>query len=147
MAAGKAPLCHERDGSLRRKKGLPPLPHARWIIGLLGLGLLSGCDVRMPDLSTSFLSTSTLAEEAPAVSSVPRAADPLAQFAASATPGSVGTVQGERARLARAYNAASGRECREVILGLGNGERIAVACRDASGQFVASQPLLRGSFR
>lgn len=85
-----------------------------------------------------------MAQTPPTTSAVPRAADPLAIFAASASPGSVGTVNGENARLARAYNAASGRECREVILGFGNSERIAVACRDPSGSFVSSTPLLRG---
>lgn len=129
------------------KKGLSLLPNARIIMGLLGLGLLPACDLRMPDLSTSFLTASTTTEQAAPTSALPRGPDPLAQFAATATPGSVGTVQGERARFARAYNAASGRECREVILGFGNSERIAVACRDASGNFVSSQPLLRGSFR
>ncbi|MBX9594688.1 MAG: hypothetical protein K2X46_10015 [Roseomonas sp.] len=96
----------------------------------------------MPDLSSG-----ASAQVAPLVSAIPRAADPLAIFAATATPGSVEMVNGERARLARSYNAASGRECREILLGAGNSERTAVACRDASGNFVSSQPLLRGSSR
>jgi hypothetical protein len=124
------------------KKGLSPLSHTRWILGVLCLGVLPACDWRMPDLSTGFA-----AEAAPAAITVPRAPDPLANFAATATPGSVGNVNGERARMTRAYNAASGRECREIILGAGQGERTAVACRDASGNFVSAQPLLRGSFR
>ncbi|MBX9751788.1 MAG: hypothetical protein K5Q68_19520 [Roseococcus sp.] len=114
------------------------------------LGLLPGCDMRMPDVGSMLPSLSTGASlsavEAPVVA-VPRGADALANFAATAQPGSVGTVNGERARLNRAYNAASGRECREVILGFGNSERSAVACRDANGNFVSSQPLLRGSLR
>lgn len=81
------------------------------------------------------------------VSAVPRGPDSLGDFAETATPGSVGMVNGERARLARAYNAASGRECREIILGSGSSERAAVACRNGTGQFVSSTPLLRGSSR
>lgn len=109
------------------------------MVGLLGMVLLTGCGLRLPDLSPAYTP-----EASPAASTVARPADPLANFAATATPGSVGTVNGERARLARAYNAASGRECREVILGFGNSERIAVACRDPSGSFVSSTPLMRG---
>lgn len=104
----------------------------------------------MPDMGSMLPSLSTGAAAGPAeapVVAVPRGADALASFAATAQPGSVGSINGERARLNRAYNAASGRECREVILGFGNGERTAVACRDASGNFVSSQPLLRGSLR
>jgi len=124
------------------KKGLSPLPHTRWMIGFLCLGLFPGCGLQMPDLSSG-----TSAQAAPVVSTVPRAADALAIFAATATPGNVQMVNGERARLVRSYNAASGRECREILLGAGNSERTAVACRDASGNFVSSQPLLRGSSR
>ena len=115
----------------------------------MSLALLPGCDTRLPDVGSLLPSLSTGAGgvvETPVVA-VPRGADPLANFAATAQPGMVGTVNGERARLNRAYNAASGRECREVILGFGNSERSAVACRDANGNFVSSQPLLRGSFR
>lgn len=124
------------------KKGLSPLPHTRWMIGFLCLGLFPGCGLQMPDLSSG-----ASAQVAPLVSAIPRAADPLAIFAATATPGSVEMVNGERARLARSYNAASGRECREIILGSGGGERAAVACRNGAGQFVSSTPLLRGSLR
>lgn len=124
------------------KKGLSPLPQTRWMIGFLGLALLPGCGLQMPDFSTG---TATAAE--PVISTVPRGPDPLGDFAMTATPGSFGTVNGERARLVRSYNAASGRECREIILGSGGSERAAVACRNASGQFVSSTPLLRGSFR
>jgi hypothetical protein len=124
------------------KKGLSPLLHMRWMIGLLALALLPGCGMQWPDLSPVASSTA-----APVVSTVPRGPDPLGDFAETATPGSVGMVNGERARLVRAYNAASGRECREIILGSGGGERAAVACRNGAGQFVSSTPLLRGSLR
>lgn len=73
--------------------------------------------------------------------------DPLASFAATARPGQPGTVQGQPARLVRVYNAASGRECREILLGSGASERTAVACRTEDGRFVAARPLLRGSAR
>jgi hypothetical protein len=78
---------------------------------------------------------------------VPVAADPLALFAASAAPGRTGSVQGEPARLVRSYNAASGRECREILLGSGASERTAVACRTPEGGFASARPLLRGSAR
>lgn len=114
------------------------------------LALLPGCETRLSDVGSLLPSLSSGAAggvaETPVVA-VPRGADALADFAATAQPGMVGNVNGERARLNRAYNAASGRECREVILGFGNSERSAVACRDASGSFVSSQPLLRGSLR
>jgi hypothetical protein len=127
------------------RKGFSTLLSKNWLIPALLLGLLPGCDMRMSDMLPS-LSTGAAPLPAPVVA-VPRGVDALAEFAATAQPGSVGTVNGERVRLNRAYNAASGRECREVILGIGNSERSAVACRDAAGNFVSSQPLLRGSLR
>jgi len=84
---------------------------------------------------------------APAAVVVPRADDPLAAFAATARPGEPGTVQGQPARLLRIYNAASGRECREILLGSGVTERTVVACRTDDGSFVSARPLLRGSAR
>jgi 17 kDa common-antigen outer membrane protein len=143
-----APAC--RVVQAKPRKGSSPLLRMKWLLSAMLLGLLPGCDMRMPDMGAmlpSFSSGASLgAAPVPAVA-VPRGADALADFVATAQPGSVGTVNGERARLNRAYNAASGRECREVILGFGNSERSAVACRDASGNFVSSQPLLRGSLR
>lgn len=133
-------------------KGFPPLLRKKWLLTMLTLALLPGCDVSLrdvgnmlPDLSSG--SSAAYAEPAPPVSSVPRGPDPVAVFAASATPGTPGTVEGEPARLSRAYNAASGRECREVIIGFGGRERTAVACREADGSFVSSRPLLRGALR
>lgn len=103
----------------------------------------------MPDVGSMLpnLTPATLSTPTDPVPGVPRAPDAIAAFAASAEPGAVGTVGGERARLVRAYNAASGRECREVLLGFGGAERSAVACREADGTFVSSRPLLRGSLR
>lgn len=131
-------------------KGSASLTFKNWILPALALGLLAGCDMRMPDVGSmmpSFGSATPYADPMTPVAAIPRGPDPLAEFAASANPGSVGTVNGERVRLARAYNAASGRECREVIMGSGSSERAAVACREADGSFVSSRPLLRGGLR
>lgn len=124
----------------------------RAALPVLLAGLLAGCEslprVNMPDMS--FLAP-TAAADAPAPIAgsaappvAPRAADPLAAFAASATEGSSGSVEGQPARLVRVYQAASGRECREVLLGFGMAQRSAVACREPDGSFVSSRPLLRG---
>ena len=82
-----------------------------------------------------------------------RAADPLAAFAARAQPGQAETVvtaDGGRtvsARMVRAYNAASGRECRELQLGASSvpgGAPGATYCKDPSQGWVAARALLRG---
>ena len=72
----------------------------------------------------------------PAVHAAVAVADPVAAFAASAAPGSetvVGAAEdgggSARLRLLRAYNAASGRECREVLVGTGLAERSRLLCR------------------
>ncbi|WP_240782500.1 DVU3141 family protein [Roseococcus sp. SYP-B2431] len=88
-----------------------------------------------------------IADPAAQMASLPRGSDALGDFAASAAPGQTGTVNGESARYTRSYNAASGRECREITLGYGGNERVAVACRRPDGTFAASRPLLRGSLR
>lgn len=124
------------------KKGLSPLLHTRWMFGVFALALLPGCGTQWPDFTPVASSMPP-----PPVIEAPRGPDPLGDFAETATPGGVGFVNGERARLVRSYNAASGRECREIILGAGNSERVAVACRNRAGQFVSSTPLLRGSLR
>ncbi len=71
----------------------------------------------------------------------------LAAFAASATPGQEGVVVengvASRARLARVYQAASGRECREVVFGSGPAQRARLACRGEDGVFAEARPLLR----
>jgi hypothetical protein len=83
----------------------------------------------------------------PAGSQPPRLPmDPLAAFAMAHPPGHEGSVEingvAEPARVLRAYHAASGLECREVMLGSLGQERAQLAC----GQELA-QPLLRGSGR
>jgi hypothetical protein len=117
---------------------------------LLVAGLLSGCGTsaaRFLPLDFSGSQAGNPAVGPGAVAAVAQPEDPLAIFAASARPGQPGTVQGQPARLVRVYNAASGRECREVLLGSGATERTAVACRTPEGSFVAARPLLRGSAR
>ena len=86
-----------------------------------------------------------------AAAPVPVAAAPMdavVAFAASARPGSEATVtldsgRSARVRLLRAYNAASGRECREVLVGGGIEERSRLVCQ-AGDQWADARPLLRG---
>ncbi|MFC0387403.1 hypothetical protein [Muricoccus vinaceus] len=82
-----------------------------------------------------------------------RPADPVAAFAARAQPGQAETVvmaDGSRtvsARLVRGYNAASGRECREVQFGssaMPGGAPGATYCKDPSQGWVQARALLRG---
>jgi hypothetical protein len=47
-----------------------------------------------------------------------------------------------RVRLLRAYNAASGRECREVLVGTGLQERSRLVCQ-ADDSWQEARPLLR----
>lgn len=100
----------------------------------------------VPNLSSG-TGSGPIADPAAQVASLPRGADPLGDFAASASPGQTGTVNGQPARFIRSYNAASGRECREIALGYGTNERVALACRRPDGTFASSRPLLRGSLR
>ncbi|MBE9604420.1 hypothetical protein IAI18_06055 [Acetobacteraceae bacterium H6797] len=77
-----------------------------------------------------------------------RPMDPLARFASEAAPGSSGAVtlasgQTVSAFLLRSYNAASGRECREVQYGQASDTRSQVFCNNGV-QWVAARPLLRG---
>ena len=73
----------------------------------------------------------------------------MAAFAASAAPGSETVALlpeaggSARLRLLRSYNAASGRECREVLIGTGLSERTRLVCRQDSG-WASARPLLSG---
>lgn len=87
----------------------------------------------------------------PAAAPVPAVVqqDPLGRFVGTAPPGQAGTVvladgRTTQARVVRAYAAASGRECREVILGAGNGGQASLLCQSA-GEWVTTRPLLLGS--
>jgi hypothetical protein len=74
--------------------------------------------------------------------------DAVVAFAASARPGAeamvtLDTGRSARVRLLRAYNAASGRECREVLVGGGIEERSRLVCQSGD-QWADARPLLRG---
>ncbi len=120
---------------------------------LLGLGVLAGCE-SLPGASaiaTAFQpdpgrAMSSAPLPLPAATAAPQA-DAVAQFAAGAAPGQSGMAGSEVARLGRAYHAASGRECREVVLGSGFGERAQVACRQPDGSFASARALLQGGGR
>src|SRR4051794_37342317 len=85
----------------------------------------------------------------PAVGAPPLPADPLLAFAATAAPGTETTVisaqtgRPTRVRMLRAYDAASGRPCREVLVGSGLDERARLLCLN-EGSWVEARPLLRG---
>lgn len=123
------------------------------LMALAALALpLAGCADYMPNLGVGDLLTGLSASQVPppvgAQPVVVRAAtDPLSQFALASGPGTEGQVVlangvSERARVLRAYSAASGRECREILLGQGGAERSELVCGDASG-FQVARPLLR----
>lgn len=87
---------------------------------------------------------------APSASASPAAPpDPVAAFAATATPGAqarIATAGGVTpVRLVRGYHAASGRECREVLVGAGTVARTELVCQDEQGGWSLARPLLRGS--
>jgi hypothetical protein len=109
-------------------------------VALLLAGLLAGC--AMPAMP-SFTPAEPAASAPPAAAVAPRPADPLASFIGSAAPGASGDVAGYGSvRLARSYTAASGRECREAMLGRGAEERAVVYCRGSQG-WAPARPLLR----
>lgn len=75
--------------------------------------------------------------------------DPLASFAATAQPGSEGQIvladgRSETVRLLRSYNAASGRQCREVLIGAESAPRTQLVCQTERGGWASVRPLLRG---
>lgn len=91
----------------------------------------------------------------PADASAPRVGattvpqDPVAAFAAQSQPGAQGRVtlangQPVAVRLVRGYAAASGRECREVLVSSGSVERSQLICTTEDGSWAAARPLLRG---
>jgi 17 kDa common-antigen outer membrane protein len=116
---------------------------SRWSgLGLLALAA-SGC-------TTPFGESRTADSASTAAAGVAAPADPVAAFAATAAPGSETvavlpeTGGSARLRLLRSYNAASGRECREVLIGTGLAERTRLVCRHEGG-WAAARPLLSGS--
>ena len=104
---------------------------------------LSGCD-SLPSFDLGMPAAATVAASAPAAPP-PAPNDPLLIFIASAGPGSSSVVNGQTVRVARSYTAASGRDCREILLGSGLGERSAIACLDPVSGWSLAKPLLRGS--
>jgi hypothetical protein len=119
---------------------------------LLALGLLGGCARGNPGLSFvnawPFGSGAGTAAAAPGAPAVVASDDPVIVFAARAQPGQQDRVtlpggQSATVRLVRAYAAASGRECREVVVGSGLGERSRLLC-NGEGGWAEARPLLRG---
>ncbi|MGG5888398.1 DVU3141 family protein [Falsiroseomonas sp. HC035] len=116
-------------------------PAARVTLALLGLLVVSGC-ARMGSEGM-----------AGGVSAAPNVAaastDPLVVFASRARPGAQERVvmadgQSAQVRLVRSYNAASGRECRELMVGSGMIERPRLVCATGNGGWAEARPLLRG---
>ena len=85
------------------------------------------------------------AASAGAVAPPPAPTDPLLAFAATAAPGAESVVEGQRVRISRAYVAASGKECRELMIGIGASERSDLVCRDEVTGWARVRPLLRGA--
>lgn len=114
----------------------------RWCV--LGLLAVTVCGCANP-----FANGGTVAEPVGPAAASPSSSDPVAAFAAAASPGSetVAVVPeaggSARLRLLRSYTAASGRECREVLIGTGLAERTRLVCRD-EGNWTPARPLLRG---
>jgi len=94
------------------------------------------------------------ASSAPVVAQAPvqlaRPGDALGLFAARAAAGQRETVllpdSGRTAsvRLARVYQSAAGRECKELLVGGGNEGRNVLYCQDPQLGWVPARPLLRG---
>ena len=122
---------------------------SRWFV--LGLLALAACGCANPFVGgyDAAQGPAPVAPQMAATDSM-AAADPVAAFAAAAVPGSETvavlpeTGGSARLRLLRSYNAASGRECREVLIGTGIEERSRLVCRHESGVWVPARPLLTG---
>lgn len=76
--------------------------------------------------------------------------DPVAAFAATAEPGAEGRIvladgRSEAVRLLRSYHAASGRQCRELLVGDRMASRTQLVCEAEGGAWAPVRPLLRGS--
>ena len=129
---------HVRCGTDRRL--------SRWfVLGLLAVLATGGC-------ANPFAIQGRAERQAEPAVAPPSSADPVVAFAAAASPGTERVVAvpeaggSARLRLLRSYAAASGRECREVLIGTGLAERTRLVCRDEAG-WTAARPLLRGGAR
>jgi hypothetical protein len=109
-------------------------------------GRLTGAALLAGSLALCGCATETAVTPAAAP---PLPPDPISAFAARATPGTQSSVvlgDGRPAavRLNRAYAAASGRECREVVVGTGTAQNMRLVCQAENGAWVQAPPLLRG---
>lgn len=113
--------------------------------------LLAGCGSSIPGSAVfSALSSTAVPPPVGATMAAPvTPSDPLAAFAMATPAGGTGsvTVSGmtQPARVVRVYHAASGRECRELVLGMGSAERAQIVCSDPESGMRLTPPLLRGS--
>jgi len=119
---------------------------SRTLCAALALGLLAGCGAGSGGLRSPFGAgrSATPAAATP----IPPSNDPVIAYAARALPGQEGRVtlaggQSATVRVVRAYIAASGRECREVLVGAGLAERTRLVCAAETG-WADARPLLRG---
>jgi hypothetical protein len=112
------------------------MPSRFALLGLLALGACADLP-ELPSLGGG-MAREPAARPAVAVAPPPvaQSADPVVAFLAAGG-------NGGGYRLARSYTAASGRDCREVLMGSGGDERSVVYCRAGEG-WVAARPLLRG---
>lgn len=149
-ATGARQSCPAPDG-IRRG-----LRRALFLAPLLALPALAGCATGSAEQSWwNPMGLGPAPTSPPPATNVVlpvRAADPLAAFAARAQSGQVETVTtADRgvvmARMVRAYNSASGRECRELRFGpsgMAGGAPGATYCNDPAQGWVAARALLRG---
>jgi len=120
---------------------------ARAVCAALALGLLAGCGTGAGVLRSPF--GAGRAATPAATASILPSNDPVIAYAARAQPGQEGRVTLEGGQIAtvrvlRVYTAASGRECREVLVGAGLAERTRLVCGSNTG-WTDARPLLRGS--
>ena len=113
---------------------------------VVSIGLLAGCGSGLGGLRSPFGAGRSATPVAAAP--IPPSNDPVIAYAARAQPGQEGRVtleggQTATVRVLRAYNAASGRECREVLVGAGLTERTRLVCAAETG-WADARPLLRG---
>jgi hypothetical protein len=112
---------------------------------LLAVSLgLAGCAGRGVTERLNFSSP----RPATATTPPPVSTDPIIAAAARARPGQDERVtlengQAASVRVVRIYHAASGRECREVVVGAGLDERPRLICAAETG-WTEARPLLRG---
>ncbi|WP_164867778.1 DVU3141 family protein [Rhodovarius crocodyli] len=114
---------------------------------LLAVLPLIGCDT-LSSVGAGLTSAAVPAPLGAPIATPAPPTDPLAVFALAATPGTESMVTladgtSVRARVQRQYAAASGRNCREVILGSGLQERTQLVCAGPEGSHL-TPPLLRG---